>query len=289
MPLTMIKGTFRVVGASPDGDSVRFYPDNPDAFTISRIPARTNAHGGAQLRLDGIDALEIHYTPTGSRTRWRQPVALADAASTSLLTQLGFVSVQRDAADVVTAADPVETHGHILTRFADKYGRPVCFVHSGDRARTPDLGQVYLQPAGLRRSVNWQQLRAGLAYPTYYSKLFVDLRDELTAAVAEARAEGAGIWEHDVTGAGFRLESRQQLQDELVIVPKLFRRLAEYLDLDATGGVSLARFPQFLQTLDDRLFTVPDGHATSYDTLVQVRRQRVRVSVPPEQIVFQEK
>jgi endonuclease YncB( thermonuclease family) len=289
MPLTLIRGTFQVLGASPDGDSVRFYPDNPDAFTIARLPARVNAHGGAQLRLDGIDALEIHYSPSGSHNRWHQPAELGDAASTALLGLLGFGTVTRDANQVVTAAQPAETRGHILTRFADKYGRPVSFVFPGERSRTPDLGQVYLDPAGLRRSVNWQQLRAGLAYPTYYSKLYFDLRDELTATVTEARADGLGIWEHDVTSPGFRLISRQQLQDELVVMPKLFRRLAEYLDLDSTGSVALTRFPQFLQSLDDRLFTVPDGHATSFDTLVQVRRQRVRLSVPPEQIVFQEK
>jgi hypothetical protein len=33
MPLTAISGTYRIVGASPDGDSVRFYPDDPNAFT----------------------------------------------------------------------------------------------------------------------------------------------------------------------------------------------------------------------------------------------------------------
>ena len=30
MPMLLIKGTYKIVGASPDGDSVRFYPDNPD-------------------------------------------------------------------------------------------------------------------------------------------------------------------------------------------------------------------------------------------------------------------
>ena len=289
MPFTLIRGTFRVVGASPDGDSVRFYPDNQDAFLIARLRVRTNAHGGAQLRLDAIDALETHYTPTNSRVRWHQPLDLAGAASSALLADLGFGAVQRDPDGNVTAASPAETRGHILTRFADVYGRPVSFVFSGERQRTPDLGSVRLEPAGLRASVNWRQLYAGLAYPTYYSKLFPDLRDELTAAVSEARDRGLGVWERDVTTTGFRLESRAQLSDHLIILPKLFRRLAEYLDLDTTGGASLARFEQFLQSSADALFTIPDGHSTTLDTLVHVRRQRIRLTVPPENIVFREK
>src|SRR2546430_14526434 len=73
MALNMIKGSYRVVGASPDGDSVRFYPDNPAAFSQAGIKVRLNAHGGAQLRLDGIDALETHYQAPGHGGMQHQP------------------------------------------------------------------------------------------------------------------------------------------------------------------------------------------------------------------------
>jgi hypothetical protein len=71
-----------------------------------------------------------------------------------------------------------------------------------------------------------------------------------------------------------------------VILPKLFRRLAEYLSLDETGKVSLAGFPAFLAAHNDRLFTVPAGHATTLDTLVARRGQTLTLTLPPEQIVF---
>ena len=29
MPMLVIAGEYRIVGAAPDGDSVRFYPDDP--------------------------------------------------------------------------------------------------------------------------------------------------------------------------------------------------------------------------------------------------------------------
>jgi hypothetical protein len=54
-----------VVGSEPDGDSVHFTPDNPDAFTTLHIAARLGPGGRVQLRFDAIDALETHYTPTG--------------------------------------------------------------------------------------------------------------------------------------------------------------------------------------------------------------------------------
>lgn len=54
----------------------------------------------------------------------------------------------------------------------------------------------------LRRSVNWQLLDAGWVYPTFYSKLYVDLRDELSAAAVAARSEGKGVRAHDATLSG---------------------------------------------------------------------------------------
>jgi hypothetical protein len=63
--MTLIEGHYVIVGASPDGDSVKFYPRTKDAWRVFRDShaVRSNKTGGAQLRLDGIDALETHYTP----------------------------------------------------------------------------------------------------------------------------------------------------------------------------------------------------------------------------------
>ena len=287
MPLTLIHGEFRVVGASPDGDSVRFYPTEPMVWDTARIQVRANAHGGVQLRLDAIDALETHYTPRSSPHPWRQNPALGDGASTALLDLLGFTGVTRNAGGIVTAATPPARPGAILTRFADKYGRAVAFAFpDGRQPDGADGGQVRLDPDGLAASVNQQLLQDGWVYPTFYSKLYPDLRDALSAATGAARAAGTGIWADDSTNSGFTLESRDQLTEELVILPKLFRRLAEYLTLDNTGGVDLSGFLGFLQAKADRLFTVPAGHATHLDTLINVSGQKIALALPPEQIVF---
>ena len=97
MPMTVIKGEYRVLGAAPDGDSIRFYPDAADAWKRAGLRVRANAAGGAQLRLEGIDALETHYTPTvGDLRNLHQPHDLGRAAAAELLRLLGFDGKQSD-------------------------------------------------------------------------------------------------------------------------------------------------------------------------------------------------
>lgn len=60
MPMLCIAGALDVLSTGPDGDSIRFVPTDPGDWAkvagVHRV--RVNARGGAQLRLDGIDALE---------------------------------------------------------------------------------------------------------------------------------------------------------------------------------------------------------------------------------------
>ena len=190
MPFSVIKGTFRPKGAQPDGDSIRFVPDNPEEWKLldGEHPVKRNASGAAQLRLDGIDALETHYTPRHG-TRTHQPLALADAASAELLAWLGFTGVQRDSNETVTASDQDSVPGFILTRSADLYGRCISFVGRGEPP-APSGSQAFVDVDVLRRTANHHLLEVGLAYPTYYRDLFPELRDEFTATVVACQGDG---------------------------------------------------------------------------------------------------
>jgi endonuclease YncB( thermonuclease family) len=108
---------FTIRGAQPDGDSIRFTPDEPTQWDLITGPNRVkrNSTGAAQLRLDAIDALETHY----GAPRTHQPWGLAHAAAEELLAWLGFTDVIRTPAETVTQSTPDSAAGYILTRSAD--------------------------------------------------------------------------------------------------------------------------------------------------------------------------
>ena len=134
--------------------------------------------------------------------------------------------------------------------------------------------------------MDYQLAAEGLVYPTYYRGLFHDLRAEFTAAVSAARAEGRGLWAADATQTG-ATATLDALQDIAPVLPKLFRRLMEYME-----GVDghLAGFKDFLAVKADGLLILSDGHFTHLDTVVAVdpAENVVRLTVAPEELVFDE-
>jgi endonuclease YncB( thermonuclease family) len=183
MPLTVICGSFHVKGASPDGDSIHFAADNEATWSkIEGAPALKGPLRTAQLRLEGIDALETHYTPPYGHVAVHQPKQFAEGARARLLEALGITNVEWTASgDRVTSADGDGAAGYILTRATDKYNRPVAFVFAGEPAE-PDGQDIHVDAARLKQSVNYMLLEDGLVYPTYYEKLFLELRQTLTKA-----------------------------------------------------------------------------------------------------------
>jgi len=127
----------------------------------------------------------------------------------------------------------------------------------------------------------------GLAYPTYYRALFPDLRNELTAAAKQARdgeaASGCVTRPHPESAVA----GLDALQDDIVILPKLFRRLVDYLHL---GDDSMAGFPAFLDQAADKFLILSTGHSTTgLDAIVEVTGNTVKMTRPIEDLVFDEK
>jgi len=283
MSMFLIAGSFRITGAQPDGDSIRFTPNDPAKWDlITGTQVKRNASGGAQLRLDAVDALETHYgTP-----RTHQPLELAHAAADELLNWLGFSNVVRGQNETVTSSTPDTVAGYILTRSADLYGRCICFVGRGTPPQD-DGSSVFVDVDVLRTTANHHLIGRGLAYPTYYRALFPDLRNEFTAAAKQARDAGLGVWAADATTSGFNVTGLPSLEDDIVIVPKLFRRLVDYLHL---GDDSVTGFPAFLDQAADKFFILSTGHSTTgLDTVVEVTGNTVKMTRPIQDLVFDEK
>jgi hypothetical protein len=292
MSMLLISGEYRITGTAPDGDSVRFYADDPSLWAQvgGAHPVHVNAAGGAQLRLDAIDALETHFAVEGATVH--QPLALAHAARDALLTWVGFTRVDRDGSDpeTVTGSDPASVRGYVLTGAADDYGR--CIAFAGRGAAPAGGPRVHVTPEMVRATANHELLATGLAYPTYYRGLYPDLRLTFTAAVEQARA-GAGLWPQDTTQSGLPVRSLAQLQESGVVLPKLFRRLTTWLALNG-GDPSLSGFPAYLDAQGDKLYILPTGHYTGLSTVVEVSadtpgRGSVRLTYRPEDLLFDEK
>ena len=277
MPFFVIKGTFHIEGYSPDGDSIRFRADNKEHWAkLSGPSAQLNAKDHAQLRLEAIDTLETHYQNT------HQPLELAIGALEHLLEGLGITDVEwNETRTRVTAAND-STEGYILSRAVEKNGRPVAFVYTGTSPEE-DGSENFLDADRMRQSLNHRALQDGVAYPTYYEGLFHDLREALTEAVGHAREAKRGVWAEDRTNTGFEVEGLGSITDEHVILPKLFRRLAEYLEV----GGSVAGFEEFLEARDEEVIVISTVHPTHFDTVVEVEGNKVRMTEAPENLLFE--
>jgi hypothetical protein len=134
--------------------------------------------------------------------------------------------------------------------------------------------------------VNYRLAQAGLAYPTYYTGLFWDLRQKITSAVAQARETGGiGVWPEDKTATGFVVDSLDTVTDQVVILPKLFRRIVDYMG----NGGSIDGFKEYLEANPDPLMVLSTCHFTHLDTYVEVNGHQVKLTVEPEKLVFVEK
>jgi endonuclease YncB( thermonuclease family) len=275
MSFLLIKGTFHVKGSQPDGDSIKFKADdlrNWDKLSGPKVEIKSN--GQVQLRFEAIDALETHYE------RFHQPMNLAMKATNFVLDCVGIKNVVWNKSGTVQSAND-GTRGYIMTRSTDQYGRPVCFVFAGDPAKK-DSSEVFLDKDRLKDSVNYKSASEGLVYPTYYNGFFSDLRNELTSVVKKARQDKKGIWDKDLSNNGFDVPNFQPLMDNVVIMPKLFRRIAEYMG----DSGSITGFKQFLYAKWDPLIKIQQVHFTRMDNIVIVEGDRVTLGEPPENLIF---
>jgi hypothetical protein len=277
MPFSIIEGTFHVLGYSPDGDSIRFKAVNEAHWTkLSGPPVTLNARRHAQLRLEAIDTLETHF-----RTL-HQPLDLATQALDFLLQGLNITGVQWDVLRTRVTEANDGTAGYIISRTVEPNRRPVAFAFAGPPPQA-DGSEIFFDVDWLRQSLNYQSIAAGLAYPTYYRGLFSDLRGALTEASSQARQANAGVWAEDRTTAGFTVEDIESITEQHVILPKLFRRLAEYLE----AGGPIAGFKEFLELRADAVTIISTAHFTHFDTVVAVDGNVVSMTEPPENLVFE--
>lgn len=286
MPFKLIKGSFHVRNYSPDGDSIRFQPDNAAlVHDLEGSSPKFNARNHVQLRIEAIDTLETHYSPPSGGGALHQPLAIALAAADRLMNYVGITNIVWDSGHrTVTSADD-GTRGYILARTVEKNGRPVAFVYTGEAPDgEADGDDINLDSARLQDSYNYAALLEGYAYPTYYNGLFHDLREMLSAAAASARGNGLGIYASDRTTDGFSASTLQSITEEFTILPKLFRRLSEYM---VNYGTAVG-FKRKLAQSREPVLDLRNSNFSHFDTFIEQEddSDEIKLTRLPEELVF---
>jgi hypothetical protein len=136
-------------------------------------------------------------------------------------------------------------------------------------------------------SLNTHMLRQGQAYAAFYITLPADLREHLRGIVSAARAASTGLWLEATatTVQSVDIPGPDELQ-ELVIWPKLFRRLAAFYQDGFTDLAGLDAWLRFdPRDRDDRLL-LPNRELGNMHDLIVVNGNHVRLAHRPEDIVM---
>jgi hypothetical protein len=296
MSYTLIKGEFHIhypasplSGPEPDGDTLKFRPDHPElimALPKPNQPASFNRDGITSIRFEGIDALETHFDVGGDE--YHQNIELALAERDALLARAGFGQVTFFAAPHQFKVATVQNHpvrGYILSNGLDTYGRTIAFAFVGPHAAV-DGSLLFVTPAMLDASMNLYMLREGQAYPAFYLSMPAELRVHLRALAIEARTAQRGLWQQATatTTQAAEITSLDALQ-QLVLWPKLFRRLAPYFQEGHTDFNALdAWLRQDPRNRDDRLL-LPNLELGNMHDLIVEDGQRIRLAYAPEDVV----
>ena len=295
MGYTLLRGQFVIrypdlprQGPEPDGDTVKFLPDSPALVEAlprpSGHPPDINARG-ISVRLEAIDALETHFAET------HQELAGANAARDELLRRLGFTHVAffADLPNKVQSADQDALRGHVLANGIDANGRLIAFVYPGEHPG-PDGATVFVDEPLADASVNAALLAAGHAYPAFYATLPATLRTHLARVSRAARTAQppAGLWPRSTADPhGPATVADLAALEQLVIWPKLFRRVVPYL---AAGFTDFYGFDAWLRAdpvnRDDQLFLLGTLEHGNMHDVVHGAGQQIQLTTWPEDFVI---
>lgn len=276
----IIKGRFHVKGYQPDGDSIRFEADNPaqwDGFDWDSASKKKAAK--KQLRIEGIDALETHYEG------YHQPRPFAIAALERLLKLLGIENVKYSL-NVTTIVDADDAQpGFIAANGLDRYDRPISLLFPAS-AKLTDGSILTSDRVPFEKALNYTLIREGLAYPTFYTSTDKFLAEKIRKATRLARKDERGIWAIDRT-ADLVLWDTRTIQEDVTIMPKLFRRLIEFCDAYA----DFAELPAYMARQKDNLQLWDDPTPRSLASLMtfDVSGRRMSLPTPVEDIMFSPK
>jgi hypothetical protein len=130
-------------------------------------------------------------------------------------------------------------------------------------------------------SINFQLAREGLVYPTFYTTTDRVFAEKIRAVISRARKTKRGIWSIDRT-MDFSLWDVRTLQEDILILPKLFRRLISFIDCYADYD----KLEDFMRKQRDNLQLWDGTKKKSLADLMSFSGRRIQMKTPVEDILF---
>jgi hypothetical protein len=285
-PFLVLNGKVVIEGKSPDGDSIRFIPDEPATLAELTNGDRVEpaADGSVQLRLDAIDAPETHYAgqqqPRGTDAR------------DELVAFAGFRAVSYSHAGTVTAATPASIPAAIAAKLVELHGRPVCYLFVNPSHQWGEGDELDLSDEILDDSVNAHMVQTGRAYTTLYTSTPRPQRNYFTRLARAASTQTGSVWTADHS-ARFTLTDRASIGPRgQLLLPKLFRRCTDYLTAKQRGQATslrgwLTRATDSGASEDDNLFL--NGTKTKLSDLIAENGDTIDFQADLLDLVFVEK
>lgn len=255
-----------------------------------------DAKGRIRVRLQGIDAPELHYQPAplgkSLKATLSQKVLGAYSALTHKYRQrwaesaafalLNFVSQAGKAVIPCTVTSVVAEPTDVF----DTYGRLV--------------GDIWIRVNGQQKNVNLWLVREGWAYPSFYDSMKANEINAVLAAwtsgktkgrVAQALSSAIGTLDFNlVYRAGANLHVVSGADKGSALYPKIFRRLVTW-SVEKKSGVTGKTFKQFVASGSDKLRKLADYLAkgkSSKTFALETTLGAGTVNLRPETTVFVE-
>lgn len=263
MPFTLIKGKFEPTFGRPDGDSLRFVPDDPSPifklFRRGRAPKINSTNGSVQLRYEAIDTMESSALEPFSSDATKSNLDLANASG---------------------------GRGYICSNQLGPNGRPIAFVFTGDTTIDDGDDNVFLDTNAIRDSINVQQLASGHAYPLFYDTLFDDLREHCAEVSNTAKSSNLGVWAADKTNTGAAWTGNVDTLPP--IFPKLWRRIDKFVGDDTFFDPArpFANLTDWIDQQSDERISIPtQGIFTGFDNVIETTDTTVKMKFEPHELV----
>ncbi len=324
--LLRVKGTIDLnqfwPSGSADADTTKILVDvGPGAFQFRPAPGaafrNTNAFANATvigfgrkspidnkgritIRLQGIDAPELHYRPTSH---------LKDSQGRTKRQKERFLEVNEEYRQYLAETATVRLRNS-LQPAADNQDRISCVVET--MVDQPNevfdiygrfVGDIIIRINNQQRNVNTWLVRQGLAYPAFYNSMSCDEIETLTVAANQAWAEDLLVWVNLADYVGrldwglrYRRPSENPVYNAAndvgrVVLPKLFRRLTTW-EANKYAGMVPSGFWSYLESRNDTCYLtqefLAEPTAAALYGLHDFVDQDGFIRIWPEDLIFRE-